>query len=135
MALSCATRGWPGSPVAHNHLREINSSKTEGISHWVPGTSYRYSDNQFQFDGELILQLYGVAMGSRSSPTFACLFVGWLEKLLLSMWRNMGRVMPYLLKRFMDDLFILWRGTVEELQEFIDHLNSVHTAPHHQVQV
>ena len=31
------------------------------------------------FDGVLFLQLFGVAMGTRVAPTFACLFMGWLE--------------------------------------------------------
>ena len=33
----------------------------------------------FVFDEELYIQLMGVAMGSKVSPTFACLFVGMLE--------------------------------------------------------
>ena len=37
------------------------------------------SCNFFVFDGVLFLQLFGVAMGTRVAPTFACLFMGWLE--------------------------------------------------------
>ena len=34
-------------------------------------------------NAKLFLQLQGVAMGSRSSPTFACIFVGMLEVMIL----------------------------------------------------
>ena len=44
----------------------------------------------FVFDTELFIQLLGVAMGSRSSPTFACLFVGILEFVMVLAWQNKG---------------------------------------------
>ena len=82
--------------------------------------------NYFKFDGELFLQLYGVAMGSKVSPTFACLFAGWLETVLLDMWAGRGQELPHLLRRFIDYLFFFWRGTVEDLEQFVAHMNSVH---------
>ena len=46
--------------------------------------------NVFIFDGVLFLQLFGVAMGSRVAPTFACLFMGWLEIRMLDRWKLLG---------------------------------------------
>ena len=80
----------------------------------------------FVFDTELFIQLLGVAMGSRSSPTFACLFVGILEFVMVLAWQNKGGLMPHLLKRFIDDVFFLWKHGKEELKKFIDHLNGFH---------
>ena len=80
----------------------------------------------FVFDTELFIQLLGVAMGSRSSPTFACLFVGILEFVMLLGWQNKGGPMPHLLKRFIDDIFFLWGHGKEELKKFIAHLNGFH---------
>ena len=33
---------------------------------------------------------------------------------------------PHLWRRFIDDIFFLWRGTEEELEKFIKHINSQH---------
>ena len=80
----------------------------------------------FVFDSDLFLQLLGVAMGSRSSPTFACLFVGVLEAVMLVTWEVQGGLLPHLLRRFIDDVFFLWRHGEAELLKFIHHLNSSH---------
>ena len=37
----------------------------------------------FFFDGVLFLQLFGVVMGTKGVPTFACSFRGWLELKML----------------------------------------------------
>ena len=63
----------------------------------------------FVFDSQLFIQLLGVAMGSRVSPTFACLFVGILEFVMLLSWQDGGENMPHMLRRFIDDVFFLWR--------------------------
>ena len=81
------------------------------------------SCNVFTFNGNLSLQLFGVAMGTRVAPTFACLFMGWLERILLSTWT--GR-QPNHWCLYIDDIWFLWSGTKEELLEFITLLNSVH---------
>ena len=80
----------------------------------------------FVFDTELFLQLLGVAMGSKSSPTFACLFVGILEGVMLRAWQIRGGSMPHMLRRFIDDIFFLWRDGEEHLKQFIAHLNGFH---------
>ena len=56
------------------------------------------TSNIFVFDRKLFLQLLGVAMGSRSSPTFACIFMGMLEVFMLSSWEQTEGLMPQLWK-------------------------------------
>ena len=80
----------------------------------------------FVFDFELFLQLLGVAMGSRVSPTFACLFVGILEGVMLKAWQRDGGSLPHMFKRFIDDLFFLWRHGEAHLKQFVAHINSFH---------
>ena len=46
------------------------------------------SCNLFVFDSVMFLQLFGVAMGTKVAPTFACVFMGWLELRMLSSWTN-----------------------------------------------
>ena len=84
------------------------------------------SCNLFVFDSVLFFQLFGFAMGSRVAPTFACIFMGWLEVRLLQAWRGLGGVQPYLWRRYIDDIIFFWRGSEEELLHFVDFLNQFH---------
>ena len=54
-------------------------------------------------------------------------FESWLEKIFVELCRNKEKLLLHMLGRFMDDLFLLLRGTVEELQEFIDPLNPLNS--------
>ena len=79
--------------------------------------------NVLVFNSQHYLQLIGTAMGTRVAPTFACLFMGCIEFMMLNAWKG---IPPHLYKRYIDDLFLFWRGTEAELLDFIKHLNSFH---------
>ena len=79
--------------------------------------------NIFEFDDQLYRQIIGTAMGTRVAPTYACLFMGWLEEKILKTWKG---TKPYLWKRYIDDIFFIWRGSEAELVTFIEHLNKAH---------
>ena len=58
---------------------------------------------------------------------FACLFMGWLEKSMLSRWSNQEkRSKPHLWHRYIDDILYVWDGEVQELEDFIEFLNKQH---------
>ena len=82
----------------------------------------------FVFDEKMYIQLMGVAMGSRVSPTFACLFVGVLEAVMKNRWEQISTCLLHLFKRFIDNVFFLWKHGEAELERFFQHLNSSH--PH-----
>ena len=82
--------------------------------------------NLFVFNAVMFLQLIGVAMGTKMAPTFACIFMGWLEKNMLAGWRSHGGLMPKLWRRYIDDIWFLWSGTEEKLVEFVNFLNTFH---------
>ena len=84
--------------------------------------------NIFEFDGNLFQQKIGTAMGTSVAPTYACLFMGWLEEFILSAWSNHKKhgSKPYLWRRYIDDIFFIWNGDVQELNEFIDFINQQH---------
>ena len=113
-------------------LRAFSKLMDDRLDQTIPTTfllklmKFVAESSVFVFDSELFLQLLGVAMGSRSSPTFACLFVGVLEALMLVAWEVQGGLLPHLLRRFIDDVFFLWRHGEAELMRFIAHLNSSH---------
>ena len=45
---------------------------------------------------------------------------------MLLSWEGQGGALPYMLKRFIDDMIFLWRHGEQELKRFISHLNSSH---------
>ena len=61
------------------------------------------------------------AIGSRLGKNFACTYMRkWYEALLQS------EIKPYFYKRFIDDGFGIWTGSIGELKQFTDHANSIH---------
>ncbi|XP_070194281.1 uncharacterized protein [Littorina saxatilis] len=56
--------------------------------------------NTFEFDGQIFEQISGVAMGTKMGPSYACLFMGHLEHLILQSYSG---PVPELYKRFIDD--------------------------------
>ena len=80
--------------------------------------------NIFEFNDQLWVQKIGTAMGTMVAPSYANIFMAWLEEeLILKTWKG---TKPKLYYRFLDDIIFLWDSSVEELEEFIDHMNSCH---------
>ena len=63
-------------------------------------------------------------MGTSMAPPYADLFLGKFEneKILTT---NFSQYIN-LYKRFLDDIFMLWTGTLQELDNFIKHINAIH---------
>ena len=79
--------------------------------------------NNFIFNGEHYLQIKGCAMGTKCAPSYASLFMDNFEtKHIFPMIRQKTKV--YL--RFIDDIFMLWTGTLEELKSFELEINEIH---------
>ncbi|MCG8031445.1 MAG: GIY-YIG nuclease family protein [Candidatus Thiodiazotropha taylori] len=61
-------------------------------------------------------------MGTKVAPSYANIFMGELEsKLLLT-----APYQPYVYLRYIDDIFMIWTGTEQELQLFYEHCNNFH---------
>ncbi len=60
-------------------------------------------------------------MGTRMAPQYANIFMTWFEKRMLKEWGNDAEIRLW--KRFIDDIFMIWRGTRERLNRFIDYIN------------
>ena len=81
--------------------------------------------NTFSFNGSFYLQTSGVAMGIKLGPSYACLFVGYQEYLIMNSYRG---PFPCLIKRYMDDIIGATSLPLESLQEFINYTNNFHPA-------
>lgn len=78
-------------------------------------------NNDFQFNEELFLQVFGTAMGKSFAPNLANLYLLDFDRQAM----NGFRIKPSLFFRFLDDIFFVWNGTRDELREFEEFLNSI----------
>ena len=81
-------------------------------------------NNYFEFDGKIYRQHGGVAIGPKMSPPYACLGLGDLEEKILSA-ENQDLDKLLLWKRFIDDVWSLFRGSYDEAKMFVNWLNSL----------
>ncbi len=79
--------------------------------------------NNFGFNNDHYLQIQGVAMGTRSTPTIANLVMGDFEVKHVYTYPKQ----PYLWIRFIDNNIGIWLHGLHELQEFFKYLNSCHS--------
>eukprot|EP00061_Rhincodon_typus_P005560 g25206.t1 len=79
--------------------------------------------NNFSFNSSHILQTKRVAMGTHMGPSYACLFVGYVE---LSLFRCYTGTISYLFLRYIDDCIGAASCSHEELEKFINFTNTFH---------
>ena len=82
--------------------------------------------NIFKFNEEFWVQLIGTSMGTRVAPTYANIFMGKLEKLMLEKSPEYLKPFLHTWKRFIDDIFLIWTGTHQQFQEFFNFFNNFH---------
>lgn len=81
--------------------------------------------NHFEFNGEYFHQVKGVAMGTKMGPSYACLFVGYLEHQVFQQYQG---VVPDLYVRYIDDIAGAASCSEQELNDFIRFMSSFHPA-------
>ena len=79
-------------------------------------------NNTFLFNNAPYLQLRGTAMGTRTAPSLANLFMADLEQRFLTT----QTLKPLHYFRFIDDILIFWTHSPKNLDTFIQDLNSFH---------
>jgi hypothetical protein len=79
--------------------------------------------NNFKFDDQHFLQIWGSSMGSKDSPSYANIYMNWLETKFVYTYP----LQPLVWVRFLDDCFCIWTHGQEELQKFLTYLNDCHT--------
>ena len=81
---------------------------------------YVLTCNEFTFNEEYFLQLYGTAIGTKVAPSYANLVVAIFELLYVYIYK----IQPLCYHRFIDDIFGIWTDTLESLVTFVEYLNS-----------
>lgn len=79
--------------------------------------------NNFIFNSANYLQRAGVAMGTKCAVIYANLFMSYFEDTYI--YKLLMNKCPFY-KRFIDDIFLLWNGTLHELKVFLEELNQLH---------
>ena len=80
--------------------------------------------NNFEFDNNHFIELHGTAMCTRMTPAYANLFMGDLDEKLLAQFP----LKPYLWWRYIDDILMVWTHGEDKLEDFINHINSLHSS-------
>lgn len=78
-------------------------------------------NSYFQVKDRFYAQIDGLPMGSSLSPVVANIYMEWFEHYAI----ETANIKPKTWLRYVDDTFIVWSGDHEELQEFLEHLNSL----------
>ena len=78
--------------------------------------------NIFQFSHDFFHQISGTPMGTRMAPPYANLFMGKLDAAITPKFHNK---IPFY-KRFIGDIFFAFLGSLEELNEIFQFMNSMH---------
>ena len=86
--------------------------------------------NIFEFNSEYFMQVIGTAMGAVPAVSYANLFMARkIEPKILAAAQkySTNQENPIIfLKRFLDDVIMVWRGSVENLHLYLKDLNSLH---------
>lgn len=85
--------------------------------------SFILHNNYFTYDGSIYHRERGTAMGTSVAPSSANLFIGCFEKEYI-VSNHPFRSKILLFKRYIDDLFFLWRGDDQEAHRFVHFLNT-----------
>ncbi|XP_060085696.1 uncharacterized protein LOC132565106 [Ylistrum balloti] len=88
-------------------------------------------ENTFQFNDKNYQQIQGTAMGTKMAPTYATLVMGILEVQFYNKYgeqfgQEEKKDLKENFKRFLDDCFILWKKSDDDLRNFFTMLNELH---------
>ena len=78
-------------------------------------------NNDCPFNNEIFLQIFGMAMGKTFAPSLAHLYLLDFDNQAMEGFN----IKPLLYYRFLDDIFFIWLGSMEELEEFEAFLTKV----------
>jgi hypothetical protein len=105
--------------ILNKHRTFSNTPSNETIASLL---EYVLTKNNFDFDSKHYLQIGGTAMGTKVAPSFANIFMADFEDKYVYNYPTK----PSLWLRYIDDIFLIWEHSNEELEAFLGHLNSCH---------
>lgn len=115
-----------------NMLHDRTLSCTENIfqkypdplrpdKHLIELLKITLKNNDFQFNGKNYLQTCGTPMGKVYAPALANIYMLEFDEKAMNGFKSK----PLYFFRYLDDIFFIWTGTIEELKEYETYLNSL----------
>ena len=77
--------------------------------------------NNFTFDNHNFIQVKGTVMGTRAAPNLANVYMGWFEDKFVYRTEWSHYIIDWV--RFIDVIFLIWKGDESSLTTFIKYLN------------
>ena len=113
-----------GIESAINALHSTYATNEDQPPPEVIGDMLRFilTHNVIEFEGKYFLQLQGCTMGSKCSPSYACIYMGDVEKHLLFLADN--KILFW--KRYIDDIFLIYSGSTGDFQNYMKVINEVY---------
>jgi hypothetical protein len=114
--------------TAMQRILEHRSDKTVPTDFLINLLQLVLTCNVFEFGKSLFLQLIGTAMGTACAPNYATIMMNDIDVKIRTLARQVVTTGDpvIMLKRFLDDIFLIWRGSVDDLQEFLNQVNTLH---------
>ena len=109
--------------VRHLHVTDQASLQSKHTTEITAFLWLILTLNNFIFNSMNYLQLSGVAMGTKCAVIYANLFMSHFEE--THIYNLIQRNCPFY-KRFIDYIFLLWNGTLDELTTFLEEINRLH---------
>lgn len=85
---------------------------------------FMLKNNIIEFNNEFFKQLFGIIMGNNASVQLANIYMAYIEKEIIDKYFLLACLAIY--KRYIDDIFILWKGSYEQLLNFQKEYNNIH---------
>uniref|UniRef100_A0A8C5N067 Reverse transcriptase domain-containing protein n=1 Tax=Leptobrachium leishanense TaxID=445787 RepID=A0A8C5N067_9ANUR len=108
-----------GIEATEHFLKKNDTLQPEQIVFILEGIRLILENNNFYYQNDFYIQLNGTAMGTRFAPSYANLFMAFWEESFLSNYRS--NLVCY--KRYIDDIFLIWKGGINTLQSFLQELD------------
>jgi hypothetical protein len=101
-----------------------NTDNFVSTSSLIKGLDVCIKNNFFLYDGKIYRQTGGVGTGIKLAPPYACLAMGEYEGQVFNSQNEMLELV-LIWKQFIDDEFLLFKGSRDDCETFVEWLNSI----------
>jgi len=108
---------------AHAHVWNDGFRSSTILKDQTSNQTFDLQDYKLQIRIKNCLQTHGTAMGTRMAPSYANLFLAKFETDALSS----APFQPFIWWRYIEDFFVTWTRSVQDLNTFTSFLNDVHS--------
>ncbi|XP_069083443.1 zinc finger protein 91-like [Pleurodeles waltl] len=111
--------------VVETTLLENSENLTSPVSFIMQCANLAMTENFFQFENDFYHQIRGTCMGSTFAPSLACLYMYNFEKQFILPSTNPFFANIKLWRRYIDDILVVWHGSLETASTFTDWVNTL----------